>query len=124
MIMFSRRVAMPRSAHIQPVNEKVIRMREQLEVGQMLFVADGGVGVGAVREVTATELVVNIQNAGDFVLPFSAVRDIHSGKVMLDLEQLDAPLIEALKHVHDAEDPLFAVIDPNDGTPDDDRVAH
>lgn len=93
-------------------------MQERIEVGQMVFVADGGVGVGAVRETRRTEFVVNIQNAGDFVLPLSAVRDVHSGKVVLDVGRLDADVVEALRHVHDAEAPEYAVADPRDGTPD------
>ena len=93
-------------------------MREQVQAGQMVFVADGEMGVGGVREVRSEELVVNIQNAGDFVLPMSAVRAVHDGKVVLDLQALDAPVIEALRHVHDAELPEFAVLDPRDGTPD------
>lgn len=84
----------------------------------MVFVADGEVGVGAVREVREADVVVSIQNAGDVVLPRSAIRDVHSGKVMLDLDQLDAPVIEALNRVHDAEYRQFAALDPTDGTPD------
>ncbi|MFZ5656654.1 MAG: hypothetical protein ACOY37_06290 [Pseudomonadota bacterium] len=93
-------------------------MREQVQPGHMVFVADGEMGVGGVREVRGSEMVVNIQNAGDFVLPMSAVRDVHDGKVVLDLQKLDAPVLEALRHVHDAELPEFAVLDPRDGTPD------
>jgi len=93
-------------------------MSDELEVGQMVFVADGEVGVGAVREVRASELVINIQNAGDFVLPTTAIRDVHSGKVVLDLERLEAPVLEALKHVHESEYREFAALDPTDGTPD------
>lgn len=93
-------------------------MQERIEVGQMVFVADGGVGVGAVRETGRDEFVVNIQNAGDYVLPLSAVRDVHSGKVLLDLDRLEPAVVEALRHVHDAESPEFAVADPTDGTPD------
>lgn len=93
-------------------------MREQVEVGQMVFVADGEMGVGGVREVRGREMVVNIQNAGDFVLPLEAVRAVHDGKVVLDLGKLDERVIEALRHVHDAELPEFAVLDPRDGTPD------
>lgn len=84
----------------------------------MVFVADGAMGVGGVREVREGEMVVNIQNAGDFVLPLSAVRDVHDGKVVLNLDVLDARVLEALRHVHDAELPEFAVLDPKDGTPD------
>jgi hypothetical protein len=99
-------------------------MQERIEVGQMVFVADGSVGVGAVREARADGLVVNIQNAGDFVLPLDAVRDVHSGKVVLDLARLAPEVVEALRHVHDAESPEFAVVDPTDGTPGDDGRAH
>lgn len=93
-------------------------MREQVQVGQMVFVADGEMGVGGVREVRGSEMVVNIQNAGDFVLPLDAVRDVHEGKVVLDLGKLDGKVVDALRHVHDAELPEFAVLDPKDGTPD------
>lgn len=93
-------------------------MRGQVEVGHMVFVADGQMGVGGVREVRDDGLVVNIQNAGDFVLPLAAVRDVHDGKVVLDLQQLQPEVVEALRHVHDAELPEFAVLDPKDGTPD------
>lgn len=60
---------------------------QQIEIGQMVFLRDGEVGVGAVREVRkdGAELVINIENGGDFVLPASVVRDVHSGKVMLDV---------------------------------------
>ncbi|AXK73609.1 hypothetical protein DWG18_07195 [Lysobacter sp. TY2-98] len=84
----------------------------------MVFVKDGGVGIGAVRETRRTEFVVNIQNAGDFVLPNNAVRDVHSGKVLLAVDRLAPEVVEALRHVHDSESPEFAVVDPRDGTPD------
>ncbi|GAB2515418.1 hypothetical protein [Lysobacter humi (ex Lee et al. 2017)] len=96
-------------------------MRENIEVGQMIFVADGEMGVGAVRETREGEVVVNIQNAGDFTLPMDAIRDVHSGKVLLDLDRLAPDVVEALRHVHDAELPEFSVMDPTDGTPDSAR---
>lgn len=84
-------------------------MREHVEPGLMVFLADGQSGVGAVREVReqAAEVVVNVENAGDFVLPLSAIREVHSGKVLLDIERLDARVRDALRHVHDAEDPDY-----------------
>ena len=97
-------------------------MREQVEVGHMVFVADGQMGVGGVREVRDDEMVVNIQNAGDHVLPLDAVSAVHDGKVVLDLQKLDARVVEALRHVHDAELPEFAALDPRDGTPDAPRA--
>jgi hypothetical protein len=93
-------------------------MQEPIEPGYMVFVADGEVGVGAVRQVRADqqELVVNIQNGGDFTLPASAIRAVHEGKVVLDVERLPQPVRRALEHPHDAERPLYAAQDPRDGT--------
>ena len=93
-------------------------MRGQVEVGQMVFVADGEMGVGGVREVRESDLVVNIQNAGDFVLPLEGVRDGHDGRGLLALQRRDASVIGALRHVHDAELREFAVLDPKDGPPE------
>lgn len=80
----------------------------------MVFTADGQLGVGAVREVRreAGQFVINVQNGGDHVLPFAAIRDIHSGKVLLDMEQLDPALREALGHTHDAEFRHYAALKP------------
>lgn len=93
-------------------------MQEPIEPGYMVFVADGEVGVGAVREVhpDSGELVVNIENGGDFTLPASAVRDVHSGKVLLDVDRLPSPVRQALEHPHDAEDPDYEALDSKDGT--------
>jgi hypothetical protein len=95
-------------------------MREQIEVGQMVFVVDGQVGVGAVREVhdDRSELVINIENGGDFVIPMRAVTDVHSGKVILDVGQLQAPVREALHHLHESEYRIYAALDPTDGEPE------
>ncbi|MBW3549421.1 MAG: hypothetical protein KY442_00980 [Proteobacteria bacterium] len=96
-------------------------MREHIEEGFMVFVADGEMGVAAVREVREdpSELLINIQNAGDFVIPLTAVRDVHSKKVILDVDRLEAPVREALEHVHDSEYPHYAVADMDAGTPAD-----
>lgn len=85
-------------------------MREQIEEGSMVFVADGDEGIGAVRALRPDrqEVVVYIENAGDFVVPVSAIRDVHSGKVMLDLQRISPELRDALGHARDAEDPDVA----------------
>ncbi|MEI7037654.1 hypothetical protein [Fulvimonas yonginensis] len=92
-------------------------MQEPIEPGYMVFVADGEVGVGAVREVRgdSRELVVNIENGGDFTLPAAAIRDVHEGKVILDVEHLPEAVRHALAHPHDAEDPSYAAADPQEG---------
>ncbi|MCC8539179.1 hypothetical protein ACDH70_22475 [Xanthomonas axonopodis pv. poinsettiicola] len=92
---------------------------QKIEIGQMVFLRDGEVGVGAVRDIRndGAELVINIENGGDFVLPASVVRDVHSGKVLLDVEKLPEQVRHALRHPHDNELPTstYAASNPRDG---------
>ncbi|MDG2526094.1 hypothetical protein P6166_12080 [Stenotrophomonas sp. HITSZ_GD] len=94
-------------------------MTERIEAGQLVFVADGEIGVAGVREVRPHEdtFVINVQNGGDFVLPMSAVKDVHSGKVILAVDKLPEDVREALRHPHAAEihNPSYAATDPEEG---------
>ena len=83
-------------------------MRENIEVGYQTFVSDGGEEFGAVRQVAPhgrPELVIYVENAGDFVVPFDAVEAVHSQKVILNCRKLDRRLREAIGHAHEAEVP-------------------
>jgi hypothetical protein len=80
-------------------------MSEQIEEGFMAFIADGKDGIGAVREVNDTSIIIYVENAGEFVVPRSAVKDVHSEKVILKPELLDKRLLAAVGHAHDREDP-------------------
>ncbi|TCV95893.1 hypothetical protein EC912_102238 [Luteibacter rhizovicinus] len=82
-------------------------MRADIEEGFMVFIADGQDGIGSVRQLKrdTDELVVYIENAGDFVVPASAVAEVHSGKVILNLHHLGADLREAIRHARDSEYP-------------------
>ena len=83
-------------------------MQEAIEVGYQVFVADGGEEVGAVRQVAPDgqpELVIYVENAGDFVVPFAAVKAVHFQKVILDCGKLESRLRRAIGHAHDAEKP-------------------
>ena len=83
-------------------------MRPQdIKIDDVVFLSDGGDPIGAVRRIMAGgrgELVIYIENAGDFTVPFAAVKDVHFGKVILDPEKLDAKLRQAIGHLHDSED--------------------
>jgi hypothetical protein len=83
-------------------------MTERIEEGFMAFVADGREGIGAVRGVTSTALVVYVENAGEFVVPLSAVTDVHSQNVILNPKLLDKAMLAAIGHAHDREDPSVA----------------
>jgi hypothetical protein len=76
---------------------------QDIEVGYHVFVSDGGEEVGAVREVAPSELVVWIENAGDFTVPLSAIEAVHSEKVVLACERLAPDLRRAIGHAHDVE---------------------
>ena len=78
---------------------------QQVQVGYQTFVADGDSEFGAVRQVSRDGLVVYVENAGDFTVPWDAVRDVHHQKVILDCDKLDSGLLSAIGHAHDAETP-------------------
>jgi hypothetical protein len=80
-------------------------MRETIEVGYQTFVSDGAEEFGAIREVSPRGLLVYVENAGEFHVPFEAVSAVHSKKVILDCSKLDASLRRAIGHAHDAEVP-------------------
>ena len=80
-------------------------MHEKIREGFDVFLADGGKSFGAVRQVRKTELVVYIENSGDFEIPFSAIKDAESEKVILDSTKIDAKLKEAIRRAHSGEDP-------------------
>ena len=48
---------------------------------------------------------IYVENAGDFVVPFSAVEAVHAQKVILKAGRLAPELREAIGHAHDAEEP-------------------
>jgi len=84
---------------------------ERIEEDFEVFVHDGDVAFGAVREVRPggrPEIVVYIENAGDFTVPLSAVRDVHDGKVILDCARIGRDLKGAIGHAHLDEDPNVA----------------
>jgi len=70
-----------------------------------VFVHDGDKQVGAVRHVAKGTITIYVENAGDFVVPLSAVRDVVDEKVVLDCGKLDADLRKAIGHAHQGEDP-------------------
>lgn len=83
-------------------------MAEKIEAGFMVFLSDGTEGIGAVRSVSGGTMTIYVENAGEFVVPVAAVRDVHSQKVILDAGRLDKRLLDAVGHHHDSEDPKLA----------------
>jgi hypothetical protein len=83
-------------------------MHEAIEVGYQTFLSDRDAAFGAVREIAPNGrpvLVIYVENAGDFVVPLSAVEAVHAQKVILKAGVLQSELREAIGHAHDAEEP-------------------
>lgn len=83
-------------------------MREKIREGFEVFLSDHDKAFGAVREVAPQgrqEVVVYVENAGDFYVPLDAIADVHAQKVILNPAKLDKKLRQAIAHAHDAEDP-------------------
>ncbi|HET9597950.1 MAG TPA: hypothetical protein VFP65_20350 [Anaeromyxobacteraceae bacterium] len=84
------------------------RWQESIHVGFQVFARDGGEEFGAVRDVCPggrMQLLVNIENGGDHCIPFDAIVDVHSEKVIVDVKRLDPTVRRAVAHAHDAERP-------------------
>jgi hypothetical protein len=80
-------------------------MEQRIEVGFQTFLSDGGEEFGAVRKISPQELLIYVENAGDFAVPMDAVESVHSGKVILTCSRLDRRLRQAIGHAHDSEKP-------------------
>jgi hypothetical protein len=83
-------------------------IHEKIQEGFEVFVSGNGKAFGAVRQVLPhgrPELMVYVENAGDFVVALDAVEAVHSQKVILNRGKLDRRLRQAIGHAHDAEDP-------------------
>jgi hypothetical protein len=81
---------------------------EPIREGFDVFVHDGNKAFGAVRQVLPhgrPEIVVYVENAGDFTVPITAVKAVDSGKVILQCGKLDLSLRKAIGHAHESEDP-------------------
>jgi len=83
-------------------------MHEKIQEGFDVFLHDGDGMVAAVRQVRKNELVIYVENAGDFEVPFSAIKDAEAEKVILDSALLSPKLLDAIRARHNAEDPKLA----------------
>jgi hypothetical protein len=84
------------------------RLEQKIEVGFQVFASDGGEEFGAVRKVAPDgrpEIVIYVENGGDFTVALRAVEAVHSGKVVLNCKRLEPNLRRAIGHAHDAEEP-------------------
>ena len=84
-----------------------MRGDHHIEIGFQVYAVEGGEEFGAVRGFMpqTNGLVIYIENAGEFVIPPEAIRAVHDGKVIVNIERLDARVRAAIAHAHDREEP-------------------
>ena len=72
-----------------------------------MFATETGKPFGAVRRVSPNgrpELVVYVENSGEYTIPLGAVAAVHRQKVVVNPPTRQAAA-QAIAHAHDAEDP-------------------
>jgi hypothetical protein len=75
-----------------------------IEIGFQAFAKGAEEEFGAVRQVRVQDLVIYIEDAGDTVVPLSAVVEVIEGKVIVDIGKLDAGVRRAIESAHRDED--------------------
>ncbi len=83
-------------------------MIKDVEIGDMVFIAEGQEGIGAVREIGGDHFVLFVENAGEFEISGAAIVRVHDGKVILSPAKLSRRVLDAVGHAHDREDPDLA----------------
>jgi hypothetical protein len=76
-----------------------------IETGFHVYLEEGGKDFGAVRQVAPggrDELIVFVQNEGNFIVPSRAVRSVSNSKVMLDTSQLGGRVLGAISRAQDS----------------------
>ena len=75
-----------------------------IQVGYQAFAQGSEEEFWAVRQVRPQDLVVYIEDAGDTMIPLSAVTEVIEGKVIVDTEKLDEGVRRAIANAHRDED--------------------
>ncbi|MBK9034880.1 MAG: hypothetical protein IPL61_27055 [Myxococcales bacterium] len=74
-----------------------------IQVGDQVFLEEGGEEIGAVRMVEKDHIVIYIEGAGDFTLTGPEIAAVHDGKVRLAPTKLPPVLLGAAQAAHAQE---------------------
>lgn len=75
----------------------------RVQIGDQVYLEEGGLPFGAVRGVQRHGLNIYVENAGDFDIRADAISAIHDGKVVLLEARLGPALRTAITHAHTSE---------------------
>jgi hypothetical protein len=90
------------------IRQRANAMDERLraiQTGFHVYLEEGGKDFGAVRQVAPggrDEIIVYIQNEGNFIVPARAVRTAQDSKVMLDRSALDGRVLGAISRAQES----------------------
>jgi len=79
-----------------------------IEPGSQVYLKEGGDSFGGIRDVRRSgrgEIVIYVENAGEFVVSADTIQSAHDGKVVLDPSKIEPSLARAIEHAHDREEP-------------------
>lgn len=74
-----------------------------IRIEDEVFIAEGQVGLGAVRDVRPDTLIVYFEGYGEVPIKADQITAAHDGKVILDPTTLPQDLQARLDHIHDGE---------------------
>lgn len=74
-----------------------------IQIGDQVFLEEGGEEIGAVRVVAKDHVVIYIEGGGDFTLHGPEIAAVHDGKVRLDPSKLPPALLNAAQAAHAQE---------------------
>jgi hypothetical protein len=74
-----------------------------VQVGDQVYLEEGGEEIGAVRRVAKDHIVIYIEGGGDFTLTGPEIAAAHDGKLRLDPSKLEPSLLAAARAAHDHE---------------------
>lgn len=71
-----------------------------VQVGDQVFLEEGGEEIGAVRMVHKDHIVIYVEGAGDFTLTGPEIAAVHDGKLRLEAKKLPPALLGAAQAAH------------------------
>lgn len=74
-----------------------------VSVGDQVFLDGNDEEIGAVRQVLSDQVIVYVENAGDFIVRGPHVKTAHAGKLVLDPKHVEPALLEAARAAHERE---------------------
>lgn len=71
-----------------------------IEPGDEVFVDDGDDVVGHVRRANARDVIVFVEDEGDFVVPRDLIKGGGNGQIVLFCRKLPLKMRSAIRHLH------------------------